>query len=286
MKPDCRCTTMTDLTGSTIPPGESIEVTATLDARSIVGLRRASVQFVFEGYRPATILLKGEVTRAIKPTPGYISGFDADHGKIKIESVDGRPFRVLSVNGGPPSLVGFDPSTDEITNKYVLEWDLRDLDPDTCLDRSGKPLRPWYVIETDHPDAPLVDVLVRHRCITPERSRSRPWVLQRQEEVLGALEPGAAASFTIGIKPSGAATTDQELAIDAVTVDEGPVTAVLGGLEGEGEQAEYRIEVTPDVDHRGFFYSILRLHGGDQSAPLVVIGTVREPRAVEPAPGR
>ena len=51
----------------------------------------------------------------------------------------------------------------------------------------------WMVIETDHPDSPLVDVRVRQYPCTmldlPLRE-SRGWYLNTHRVILGQLEPG------------------------------------------------------------------------------------------------
>jgi hypothetical protein len=177
MRPDCRCTTLQDLSGTVIAPGETIEVTTQMDGGSIVGNRNSRIKFVFKGYdEPAIVPIVAVVSRAVQVAPSYLSALDQDHGQMFVGSLDDRPFRVLAVNGGPPDFVEFDPTSGEVRTRYALRWDVRPYDPVTCLDAQGNRMPGWYVIETDHPQAPVVEVIVRHRCNRVLPPGSRTWV--------------------------------------------------------------------------------------------------------------
>ena len=50
-------------------------------------------------------------------------------------------------------------ATDEPKTSYAISWDLTVYDPETCLDAEGRRMPAWWVIETDHPDAPVVTLV-------------------------------------------------------------------------------------------------------------------------------
>ena len=49
VKPSCKCTTLEDLTGRVIQPGKSMTLKAALDARSVTGVRTATITVIFDG---------------------------------------------------------------------------------------------------------------------------------------------------------------------------------------------------------------------------------------------
>jgi hypothetical protein len=179
-------------------------------------------------------------------------------GNINIKSVDGNPFKILSVHGLAPDIVG---GTDEQSpgNDYVLAYDLeRHLQPDGRYPR-------FLVIETDHPNAPLIEVLVRHKLSTP--SLNRNFKLTNYKANLGRVAPGASVTHTIGIHE---ATTTGELV--QVISDGGILDAEVISQSVDPEtddlSAEVRFTVregTPD----GFYYLPLQLYSSSQAVTSI-----------------
>ncbi len=162
VKPSCTCTTLDDLTGTVIPPGESVPLTAQLKARSKPSPMTSSITFLFEGYLESSkVSISAQVARPIRTIPQAFNLATGElSGHIVVESIDGRPFTISAANRQPPEYIGFDPATDEPRNGYVLQWDVSQYTQQT--------MPGWWMIETDHPDCPLVDVWVRHKWNMPE----------------------------------------------------------------------------------------------------------------------
>ncbi|MCA9293964.1 MAG: DUF1573 domain-containing protein [Phycisphaerales bacterium] len=105
-------------------------------------------------------------------------------GNITAESIDQRPFRVLAVQGQPPMLQDFDPVKDEPRNNYVIQYDLGQ-------DAAHGMALPALVIETDHPEAPMIAMTVTGK--TLRRVLDAQPVSWRPHEdylLLNTVEPG------------------------------------------------------------------------------------------------
>ena len=74
VKPSCKCTTLEDLIGKVILPGESLALKAALDGRAVTGVRTATITVVFEGIpTPMRVDLRAEVTMAVRAMPGILN---------------------------------------------------------------------------------------------------------------------------------------------------------------------------------------------------------------------
>ncbi|MCA9283844.1 MAG: DUF1573 domain-containing protein [Phycisphaerales bacterium] len=154
----CACTTTSDMVGTVIEPGASVPLEVRIDGGSVPTVKRTSVKVLFEGYtRVFEISAKGETAYAVRIVPAYINatGGKGRTGRIVMESVDGKPFKVCSVNGKAPNLAGFDAAKDEPRSQYVLDYDLAEFETD-------KKVLPLYLlVETDRADCPLLDLPIR-----------------------------------------------------------------------------------------------------------------------------
>ena len=155
--PSCKCTDVSDIVGRTIPPGGTLELTAALQVPRSPGMKDAKVMIALAGY-PGMVEAKmqGDVTLPVKVVPAYVDALRTNvQGKVKLASVDGKPFRVLTAGGRPPVFVGFDPAKDEARAAYELEWKVADM-----MGPAGLPQ--WWVVETDRADCALIPLRVRH----------------------------------------------------------------------------------------------------------------------------
>jgi hypothetical protein len=120
--PSCVCTTLTDLTGVTIPAGGTIEMSASLDAPRQPGEKEAKVFVRIVGVDSvAMVKIKGMVTLPIQPSPTYADALKGvTSGFIELTSQDGTPFSVVASNGSPPVFEGFNPATDQPRSAYRL----------------------------------------------------------------------------------------------------------------------------------------------------------------------
>ena len=134
---------------------------------------------------------------------------------------------------------------------------------------------PYLVIETDHPDCPILDVNIRHSCTRLDMPESgRNWVLSEQRVMIGSLNPGSTAKFSIDLKWLFGKKPDDE--IIEVTSPTSLMTAELVGMTYEGEKMTYEVQVTPDRDYRGLIYAPLVFRSNRNQASILIIGRVTD----------
>ena len=108
--PSCKCTTLTDLAGKEIAPGGTVELKASMDAPRAPGPKDAKVFVTLKGGgRPLIAKMEGVVTLPVQPSPPYIDALKGNrNGAVEFTAGDGKPFRILSVEGAPAQFVDFD----------------------------------------------------------------------------------------------------------------------------------------------------------------------------------
>ena len=265
VKPSCKCTTLEDLTGRVIQPGESIPLKASLDGRAVTGVRTATITVVFDGIpEPQQVELRAEGTMAVRVMPGILNlGSGDTTGHVAVESIDGRPFNILAANRQPPRFVDFDPDLDEPQSKYVLQWDLTE-------EESQRRLQRWWVIETDHPDCPLTDAWIRHLTTIERPPRDRPWSVPGRRSLIGLIERGGFADFTVDIKNIPA--SDAIYAVRSLSAD---FNAELLGFERDGVNGVCTIRVVPRSEFTGLLYGRVELLASTYTHGQDVIGKVQ-----------
>ena len=265
--PSCRCTALGNVRGKVIAPGSSVPMTVQLDGRSTFGTRTASIKFVFEGYGQALDFdLKADVAFAVRPWPSIFNTVKGDLiGQMVVESVDGRTFNVLAADRKPPRFIGFDPELEAPRSRYVLEWDLTEYTVDT--------MPRWWVIETDHPEAPLVDASVRHKAFLAqgrEASRGRGWRVEDRRVILGLSPVGEPIEFGVTIVKLG---TDRIYAVRSLSRD---FNAELVSLERKGSNADCTVRITPREDFRGLLLGRIEFLSSSASQRIDVVAKLVE----------
>src|SRR5690606_11511427 len=92
----CSCT-VADLPKRELAPGESVELTATLESGNYIGAMQRQVRVYAEGYAgPYEIWVVAYVSYDVKADPVYIGAFQSATGEVKVSEVNGKPFRILS----------------------------------------------------------------------------------------------------------------------------------------------------------------------------------------------
>ncbi|MBL9149221.1 MAG: DUF1573 domain-containing protein [Phycisphaerae bacterium] len=194
-KPSCKCTGITDIVGKTINPGESIELKAALKAPPVPGPKDAKV-FIEVNEMPgaAIAMLEGEVVMPLLATPAFVDALKGvTAGTVQVKAADGKPFRILSVAGGPPPFDGFDPAKDEPRAEYTLKWNLAGV--------AQPPI--WWVIETDRPDCPMIPLRVRHDQTGSRHDMermSRFWIVKDQIALGGLMTVGVPTEVTVELE--------------------------------------------------------------------------------------
>ncbi len=272
VSPSCACTLPQDLTGTVIPPGGSVPFSATFSAPTRPGVKNAYVQLVFSyGGRQAhtKINLNGTITMPVRAEPPYVDALKGvTTGRTRVESVDGRPFRIISANGESPVYVdGFDPQTDQPRNAYEVQWNIPPRTVENC-----QGMRLWWVIETDHPDCPILPMRVRHECTGLKADpdwRQRDWRFPEYIAQLGALHAGVPAEVDVDI------VNENNVRIFAVRSGSSDADAELVSTSPkEGEITTYRVRLTPRRGFQGMLYVMVLFHSDTGSQDIAFIGRV------------
>lgn len=279
--PSCQCTSV-DLRNVVIPPGESVPLTAEFEGGYRTGMKTANIRLIFEGYDDKSLIVpvRAEIVFPLRVFPDPIryqiaADVRQDVAEYTVESLDKRVFSILAIQGQAPDFVNFDPGSDEPRNRYTLRWDFTRFDESTCLDAQGLPMPPYLVIETDHPDCPILDVNIRHTCTRVKiPSPGQNWVLSERRAMIGSLKPGDTAKFSVYLKWLSGNSPDDEIIEVTSTMPE--ISAKLVGMTYVGEKMTYEVLVTPDPDYRGIIYTPLVFQSNRNQATFLIIGRVTD----------
>jgi hypothetical protein len=243
VKPSCTCTTTINLDGKVIAPGATLEVPASMRAPASTGQKQVVVNVVLKGI-PNVVELRmaGEIAFPVRATTSVqgkdVPYVDADNdasrvrGTVKLKSTDGKPFLVRAVQGQPPVVESFDPAKDAPRTEYLVAYDLT---------RFPK-VPPYLVIETDHPEARLVDLRVRHATthIKPVLS------LAEFRASAGAVKAGAVVPLDIEIKNLGM------MQVTGVRSGDPRFTATMVGQTGDAKLRTVAFSIVASPRAAGF----------------------------------
>jgi len=276
----CKCTTINDAAGVTIEPGKSFVIETELSGAPMQGVRRSQLKIIAKGYaRPVNVAVQGEVALPVRAVPAYINlvGERARAGETIVESTDGTPFRVLSVNGKPATIVPQDAPGD-VHARHKLAWSFPE----------NEPTGDFWIVETDHPNCALVDVRIRNA-----NPIKRPVLRMREYRInAGRIDPVDGVRIEVRSK-------DATAPFEFVSVKGGvacPVTAELIESHAEDDGMVAVIQLKPLPDARGYFADTLIVGSEGKLQELDLFGTIRPkpegsvapqpaPAASSPAPG-
>lgn len=253
--PSCQCTTV-DLDGKVVPARDSLAFPVSMKVSS-TGQKLADVRLIVEGMEtPLRIELRAEVVYAIravtqnKPGGSWDPFIDADtdplrvRGEVTVGSLDGKPFRVLSVGLKPPQFLDWDPSKAP-KSSYRVRYDIASRDCDS--------MPKYLIIETDRPEAPLIDMRVRHKC-----THIRPKIqLAEFRANAGVMSPSKPGTFELEIKK--VATPAGRIEIKGVTSSRPDITTELVDQKFDGENLLITVRMTPKAGTTGVFFFPVRL---------------------------
>jgi len=153
-------------------PGDSTELTVSLKAGKNTGPMAQRAYVYYEGARaPYELFVLADVSHPVKTDPTFVNLMGAKKsGTIKLESLDGAPFRVTAVDGDTPTvfdLAGAEVDPEEPREAVLVEYDYEGIAPED-LDR-------WFVIETDHPEARELPVRVLHPALYQVDNARATW---------------------------------------------------------------------------------------------------------------
>lgn len=253
--PSCQCTTL-EITGKAIPAGGTLEVPVRMKVSS-TGRKSANVKVLVENQdAPITFEMKAEVAYAIRalvpdaqgnPQP-YVDAAE-DPSRLKglawVRSTDHAPFSIRSVQGQPARFRNFDAAKDPPRAEYEVEFDL----PGEPCEQVPK----YLLIETDRPDARLIDLRVRHAC-----TRILPGLdIAEFRTNAGVLPAGGAGTFEIEVKKMVSNRLASAQSLDP------RFTAELTEQRADGSSVMAVVKLTPAPGVRGVFMVPVRLSAVD-----------------------
>lgn len=264
----CGCTSAENLAGRVIPPGGFIEFKTEMEMKTGLGLKKEKISMLFEGYGSTYVAFfyNAEVARPVRVVPPYVDAVTGRTGTVEVTSLDNKPFQILKAHGLAPQFVGFDPATDEPRTQYTLKWDMSQF--------NGKRL-PWFwIVETDHPDAPVVDVRLRHNSTRPVHDKTRSWQPKDQRILIDLVRNGESIEIITKHEYSPNRTpqpqTAQVKSLSAI------LDAELVGVELKGRLLEYRVRITLKNAPLGMLYEHISVGSAGAMVRLRIIGRVVE----------
>lgn len=263
----CPCITVR-VSNMSIPARGTVNLNATMEPKPGTGAKTERIRLAFEGEDLVVVIdVAGEVSLPVRAVPPAIDAREVLSGVVEVSSLDDALFTILATAGKPPVFVDFDPARQPPRNTYQLRWDLAGLDQQT--------MPSWWVIETDHPGAPIVDLRVMHEFTKTPRVPGRPWVPGDQRILVGNLRAGEPFDFTTKIKwPKGNPAVQT---LQSVQSQSPQFTAEFIGAELAGEELTCAIRISVLPGPRGLIYGQMMYETPDGfSAPLTIIGRLLE----------
>ncbi len=261
----CACTYARDLAGTVLRPGEVVDLTATLTPKPGLGIKREKITVFVHGFSQFSVLdIRAEVSLPVRALPPFLEAYKVGmRGQVVVKSMDQRPFRILRADGKPPVFVDFNATQDEPRNQYTLRWDLTGYTRQT--------IRRWWVVETDHPRAPLVDLQVRHDWTRKSTSTPR-WVLGDRRILAGVLARGESYELKTKLQYNPKGFPDPGTPV--VRPVTGGIDAWLLAHEIVGTDVYCTIQVTVLTRTSGLLYERLSIALGGYDAPITFIARV------------
>ena len=213
----CSCTT-SELSEEQkiLKPGDSTELVVGLKAGANTGPMVQRAYVWYEGSRaPYELFIVADVSHAVKTDPIFVNLLGVNRaGMIRLESLDGRPFRVLSADGKAPKvfdLAGAEVDASKPAQSVMVQYDYTGV--------AEEDLNRWFLIETDHPDALELPLRVMHASLYQVKESRPTWTLATDRLVLGRMQAGESVEKELMIKAVKGAEDVTEVRIDHPGLD-------------------------------------------------------------------
>jgi hypothetical protein len=234
----------------------------TFTAGNAPGAKDAKVwmKFQFGGQQQAVVMrIEALIAMAVRADPPHIDALKGvTSGQLRVESMDDRPFAILSAYGRPAvHAEGFDPGRDEPRSAYTLQWNVEYADDADC-----PKARYWWVIETDHPECPVLPVEIRHECTGAHRLR-RPrlqgWFFPEYVVNLGRSKGGERVEVDVELQKLRDGMTLRVDSVESMTPD---ATAELVEVTDSPDTkfTNCRVRFTPRRGYEGLLYADVMFH--------------------------
>ncbi|MFG0256793.1 MAG: DUF1573 domain-containing protein [Phycisphaerales bacterium JB043] len=238
----CTCVSNESDLPKVIQSGEVGVFSVTFKGRPNPGIVEERVTIWYEtpsGRQQAiAVPIKGEIAFPVKSDPFYVNLLLQDRsGQLTLSSTDSVPFKVLSAGGQAPVFAQGAQAGAEARSEHVITYDFTDV-PDAEVPN-------FYVIQTTHPESPLLDLRVIHKGLITQASRSA-WSVSQDRFPLGRMSDGQSNDVTVTIVGMSAeddvpTVTSSHPMIHAEVVEErdsdrkGRTFAIRFTIEGEDE---------------------------------------------------
>jgi len=284
----CSCTTV-DVAAVELQPGETLPFSATMTAGLTPTSKSSKISLVLEDHVPISVPTDGEIVRGIRVTPrrmGAVNrnrqdpeapGTAASLRRIRFDAPEGRPFRILRVDGVDAATfpLGAGLLQPKPVHTFIFD-DFSQFDPETGLDAKGTPIKLFRLVETDHPDAAVIEVPVDHpmRIAQMQPRGSRPWFFVENRFVADTVAPGGSAIVDVPLLVDPRVPWEPPTAVRSLS---DAFDARLVELEPNGKKQRARIEVTPTLATDGAYIGDLEFESANFSMTVPLIGAVRLP---------
>lgn len=275
----CKCTTTTNIDGITIPANGSVNFDAVLAAPRTPGNKNAKVQILFDGgFRPLTMQMEGDVTMRIKASPAYVGGPRGENnsGMVLLESIDGKPFSILTAGGFKPEYVGFNPETDEPKSRYTLRWDVTKI--------ADLPRRVWWVVYTDNQNCPVLPLRIRNGATGSKADMARFqrfWIFDENLVNAETLIAGNPVDLTVVIKhynPRGRGKVEKPqwgVVKSVRSLSPDITTELVSSKPLSEEEVRVTFRLTPRSSFSGPLYALVAVETATGVGEFGVVGLVQ-----------
>lgn len=267
VKGDCSCTDAHAIgTDLLLDPGEAIDVHVEMEVPTVLGNHSKSLFIRCKGFETAAhIPLLIESGHPIRVNGGTeFAVVTTKSGAIGLDSVDGVPFTVTSVDGQAPKFLAG--SADRAGLEFVIEYDL------SKYSRSNLPHA--LVIETDHPSCRMFDVPVLIVGMSPLQDAQK-WHAMDPIALFPSLpgdRPFSGMVTMTGAKPVVGTRITGSASTEGATVQMGKVRPHERRI---GLNVDYT--VTPPAGFRGLFKTTVTLKMADHEASFEVYARLEDP---------
>jgi hypothetical protein len=286
VKTNCSCTTVDPNRGRVIQPGQAVDISVNFRAKLSPSSRTQKIWVALgpNDGPPLEVTLLAEIAMQVQATPSSLKAYldektgiePAPFGTVVVRSADARPFQVLSSNGTAPVFADGYKLGDPPRSSYTLEWDLRPYISPDCV---GTTMPWWWVIETDHPDCPLIDLRVMHDCTRNTTNPLFPPPVQGTRMLpdlranAGAVRTGESGEFIMSV---GKLRGFNLVKVESLTPELISDATIIGASEDGGDRF-YTCRFTPAPGHRGLLMGLVKFTADDGwTAPMFVIAVVRD----------
>jgi hypothetical protein len=267
----CACTAPQNLAGRVIAPGASMPLSTEFDAPPIPGTKDAYISVVFDsGGRESAVKLefKAEIRMAVVADPPYVDALKGvSSGQLRLSAPEGREFRVLSTDGQAPMYA--DGSNGAARREHVVRWSIPPRAVEQC-----EGMRLWWIVETDHPECPILPVEVRHDCTGGRRDltrKQRGWYFDDYIANLRGMRAGESREVEVRI------ANENRVRIHEVASLSPQAHATLVSAEHTTDgKTICRVRFTPAPDARGMVYAMVEFRSDTGAKDIAFVARVGE----------